>query len=82
MHRWNPRQSAETPEAAHVGELITRVVATREVAPRKAVWKELQNFVNEQLWLIWLPTPIATIPLRHRFGNISPTSVNGASTVL
>ena len=42
----------------------------RKAAPRlpsigrKETWKEIQNIVNEQSWLVWLPTLKAKCPVK------------------
>ena len=43
--------------------------ACADITVRKQAWKEIQNIVNEQAWIVWLPTINAKIPLRNRFGN-------------
>ncbi len=34
-----------------------------------------QDIVNEQSWIIWLPTLNAKVPMRNRFGNAKPSVI-------
>lgn len=73
-HYWRVRSPRPaTPEEARVDDLIQQVVYTRDVAARKASWRELMQIVNEQCWFVWLPVMELKIPVRARFGNVSPS---------
>jgi peptide/nickel transport system substrate-binding protein len=75
-HYWNMGQLApETPEEAHIDRLMDTLVATADLDVRKQAWKEIQNIVNTQAWIEWLPTVNAKIPMRNRFGNGHPSVI-------
>jgi hypothetical protein len=33
----------------------------------------MDRIVDQECWLIWLPTMKARLPVRNRFGNVQPT---------
>ena len=75
-HNWNISQSKpETPQEARIDQLMDVIVSSPELAVRQNAWKEVQNIVNEQAWIIWLPTINAKVPLRNRFGNAKPSVI-------
>src|SRR5437867_13066448 len=39
---------------------------------RKRTWAEIQNLVNEECVVEWLPVLVYKIPIRNRFGNLHP----------
>lgn len=75
-HQWNPAQpKPATPEEAKIDALMDVIVTNPDQGERQKAWKDVQNIVNEQSWLIWLPTRIAKLPLSNRFGNTEPTVI-------
>ena len=75
-HYWNMEQpTPETPEEARINALMDILVGTPDLEKRKAAWKEVQNIVNNQAWVIWLPTINTKLPLRNRFGNAEPSVI-------
>jgi peptide/nickel transport system substrate-binding protein len=75
-HYWNISQpKPATPEEARIDGLMDTIVANGDLAARKQAWKEVQNIVNEQAWIIWLPTINAKLPMRNRFGNAKPSAI-------
>lgn len=75
-HNWNISQvKPETPQEARIDALMDTLVASNDYAVRKGAWTEVQNIVNEQAWMIWLPTIKAKLPLRNRFGNARPSVI-------
>jgi peptide/nickel transport system substrate-binding protein len=75
-HQWNPAQpTPATPQEARIDELMDVIVSNPDLAERKKAWTEVQNIVNDQNWLIWLPTRIGKLPLSNRFGNVQPTAI-------
>lgn len=84
LHLWNPSQpTPSTPEEAHVDDLLNRMASTLDDAQRRVMWRELQDLVNEQAWLVWLPVASQKIPVRNRLGNVFlfPMSI-GSSALL
>ncbi len=70
-HFWHHSQEKpETPLEARIDALMDVIVATPEMDKRKEAWREIQNTVNEQCWLIWLPTQVLRAPVASRFRNI------------
>ena len=75
-HQWNTSQpKPETPQEARIDKLMDALVSTPDFAKRKEAWNEIQNIVNEQCWMVWLPTQVIKVPVRSRFGNLQPTSI-------
>ncbi len=75
-HQWNPGQpKPETPQEARIDSLMDIIVGNPELAARQTAWREVENIINEQSWLIWLPTPIVKLPVSNRFGNIKPSVI-------
>ncbi len=75
-HYWNIKQpKPETATEAKVDALVEANVTTMDMAERKRTWTEIQNLVNEECFVIWLPTLVYKVPIRNRFGNVHPTVI-------
>lgn len=75
-HYWNISQpKPATPEEARIDQLMDTIVSSSDLAVRKQAWKEVQDIVNGQAWIVWLPTINAKIPMRNRFGNAKPSAI-------
>jgi peptide/nickel transport system substrate-binding protein len=75
-HYWNLRQpKPETPQEARIDTLMDTIVGVPDMAKRKEAWKEVQNIVNEQAWIVWLPTLTLKVPLSNKFGNTQPSVI-------
>lgn len=75
-HYWNIKQpKPETETEAKVDALMEANVTTMDMAERKRTWKEMQSLINEECFIIWLPTMIYKVPIRNRFGNLHPTVI-------
>jgi peptide/nickel transport system substrate-binding protein len=75
-HYWNIKQpKPETPAEAHVDELMRQNVGTLDMAERKRTWVEMQNAINDECFVEWLPTLIYKAPVRNRFGNVHPSVI-------
>ena len=75
-HYWNIKQpKPETRTEALIDSLMAANVATNDFAERKRTWTGIQNAVNEECFVEWLPTLIYKVPVRNRFGNIHPTVI-------
>ena len=73
-HYWNIKQpKPETAVEARIDALIEQNVTTMDMAVRKRTWLEIQNLINEECFVIWLPSMVFKVPVRNRFGNIQPT---------
>jgi len=75
-HQWNPQQpKPATPQEARIDALMDVIVSNPEIEARKKAWVEVQNIVNDQNWLIWLPSRILKLPMSNRFGNAQPSVI-------
>jgi peptide/nickel transport system substrate-binding protein len=75
-HYWNISQrKPATPDEAKIDSLMDTLVTSNDLDARKRAWKDVQNIVNEECWIIWLPTINAKLPLRNRFGNANPSVI-------
>ena len=75
-HYWNIKQpKPETAAEARLDQLMDQNVLTMDLAERKRVWKEMQNLVNEECFIEWLPVMVYKVPIRNRFGNVHPTVI-------
>lgn len=75
-HNWNIAQpSPETPEEARIDRLLDVLIAKPDMSERKAAWVEIQNIVNTQSWIEWLPTLVVKVPIRSRFANVKPSVI-------
>ncbi|OGF15237.1 MAG: hypothetical protein A2W00_06515 [Candidatus Eisenbacteria bacterium RBG_16_71_46] len=75
-HYWNIKQPRpETAAEAKINALMDENVGTIDSAVRHEAWRQIQNLVNEESWIIWLPTLIAKVPVRNGFGNVHPSVI-------
>jgi peptide/nickel transport system substrate-binding protein len=75
-HYWNIKQpKPETEVEARVDQLMEANVTTFDDAERHRTWKEIQDLINGECYVIWLPSIIYKIPIRNRFGNLQPTVI-------
>jgi len=75
-HYWNVKQpKPETAAEAKIDQLVTANVATTDMAERHRTWNEIQKTVNDECFVIWLPTINAKLPVRNRFGNLQPSVI-------
>ena len=73
-HFWNIRQTRpETPEEARLDALFGELLRPAPLAARQRLTAQLDRIVDDQCWLIWLPTMKVKVPVRNRFGNVAPT---------
>ena len=75
-HYWNISQpKPTTPEEAKIDSLMDTLVTNSDLTVRKQSWKEIQDIVNTQAWVIWLPTINSKLPMSTRFGNAKPSPI-------
>jgi peptide/nickel transport system substrate-binding protein len=73
-HFWNTRQSRpETPQEARLDTLFGALLHPGSLAARRRLSAQLDRIVDDECWVIWLPTMKAKLPVRNRFGNVHPT---------
>jgi len=75
-HYWNIKQPRpETEAEAKIDDLMDQNVATTDLAVRQKTWHEIDHIIEEQCWIIWMPTAIIKIPVSNKFGNLEPTII-------
>jgi peptide/nickel transport system substrate-binding protein len=75
-HYWNIKQPhPETAAEARLDSLMTENISTIDVPTRQRTWKEMEDTLNQEGFVIWLPTLVYKVPIRNRFGNLHPTVI-------
>jgi peptide/nickel transport system substrate-binding protein len=75
-HYWNIKQpKPETAAEAEIDQLMTENVMSIDDAKRHESWKRIQQIVNDETFMIWLPSIIVKIPIRNGFGNLEPSVI-------
>ena len=75
-HFWNVKQpKPETEAEAKIDRLVEENLTTNDYAKRRAAWVEIQKLLNEECFLVWLPTQLIKIPVHNRFGNVRPSPI-------
>jgi peptide/nickel transport system substrate-binding protein len=75
-HYWNIKQPRpETVAEAEIDRLVDSLIATPDIAQRRAHWTAIQNLINRECFVIWLPTIKVKLPVRDRFGNLAPSVI-------
>jgi peptide/nickel transport system substrate-binding protein len=75
-HFWNIKQpKPETPAEARIDQLLTANVATLNMAERHRTWNEIQKIINDECFVVWLPTINTKLPVRNKFGNLQPVVI-------
>jgi peptide/nickel transport system substrate-binding protein len=73
-HFWNIRQPAPaTPQEAEMDQLFGRLLLPASLSARRALCRRLDEIIDDQCFVIWLPTMRVRLPARNRFGNLVPT---------
>jgi peptide/nickel transport system substrate-binding protein len=75
-HYWDAKQPeghADTPAEARINELFQKNTSSPDLAVRKATFKEMSQVLNDEAFVIWLPTLELKIPVSARFGNVHPS---------
>ena len=76
MHYWDVKQDhPATPAEAELDREYARLVAGTDLAARMEPWKQIVRTLNDECFVIWLPTQRMMLPVRNRFGNIHPTVI-------
>ncbi len=75
-HYWNVKQDhPATPAEAELDRLYREVAGTSDMTRRLPAWKRIVELINDECFVIWLPTQKIMLPVRNRFGNVHPTAV-------
>jgi peptide/nickel transport system substrate-binding protein len=73
-HFWNTRQERpESAEEARLDSLFGELLRPAPLAARQRLSAQMDRIVDDQCWVVWLPTMKAKVPVRNRFGNLQPT---------
>ena len=75
-HYWaskQPEGHADWPAEARMNALFQQHVSTPDLAARKATYREMSQVLNDECFVIWLPTLELRIPVSSRFGNVHPS---------
>ena len=73
-HYWDIAQPhPETRAEARIDSLIQANLSTPDLAARQASYKQMSQILNDECFVIWLPTQEMKIPIRTRFGNVHPS---------
>jgi peptide/nickel transport system substrate-binding protein len=73
-HYWDVGQPRpETRAEARMDSLYQANVATTDLAARQAAYRQMAQILNDECFVIWLPTQMLKIPIRNRFGNVHPS---------
>jgi peptide/nickel transport system substrate-binding protein len=75
-HYWDPKQppgQPSTPAEARIDALFQEHVGTPDLARRRATFHDMSQVLNDQCFVIWLPTVLLKIPVSSRFGNVHPS---------
>jgi len=73
-HYWDIGQPRpDTPAEARIDSLFHACIATTDLAARKAAYHQMAQILNDECFVIWLPTLVLKIPIRNRFGNVHPS---------
>lgn len=75
-HYWNIKQPRpETPAEGQINHLMDVNVATLNLDERKRSWAEIEKIVNDQCFVVWLPSIKVKLPVRNKFGNLQPSII-------
>lgn len=75
-HYWDMKQpegKPDTPAEARINEAFQRNVGTTDLAARKAAYHDMSQTLNDETFLVWLPTQLMRLPVSSRFGNVHPS---------
>ena len=73
-HYWDIGQPRpETPAEARIDSLFQANLGTTDLAARKAAYHQMAETLNDECFVIWLPTLELRMPVRSRFGNVHPS---------
>lgn len=75
-HYWDigqPEGRPDTPAEARIDALFQQHVSTPDLAARKALYREMAQTLNDECFLVWLPTVLMKLPVSGRFGNVHPS---------
>ena len=75
-HYWDMKQpegKPDTPAEARIDAAFQRNVGTPDLAGRKQAYHDMSQTLNDECFLVWLPTLELKIPVSDRYGNVHPS---------
>jgi peptide/nickel transport system substrate-binding protein len=73
-HQWFiKQQKPATPQEARIDQLLDEILTNLDLDAEKRAWKEIQEIVNQQAWIVWLPIRDYKLPISNKFGNLEPS---------
>ncbi len=75
-HYWSMKQPAgkpDTPAESRIDEAFDRNVSSMDLAARKTAYHDMSQTLNDEAFVIWLPTLMMKLPVSSRFGNVHPS---------
>jgi peptide/nickel transport system substrate-binding protein len=76
LHYWSmnqPEGSPDTPAEARMDAAFARNIGTVDLAARKRAYREMAQILNDEAFVVWLPTQVTKLPVSSRFGNVHPS---------
>jgi peptide/nickel transport system substrate-binding protein len=75
-HYWNIKQpKPETQAEADIDRLIEENASTNDMTERRRAYRQIETILNDQCWIEWMPVLKAKLPVRNKFGNLSPSII-------
>jgi peptide/nickel transport system substrate-binding protein len=75
-HYWTARQKSPATAAEREIDSLFEVNAdTLDDAVRHRTWTRIQSLLNQQCFVIWLPSQRVKLPARNGFGNLRPVAL-------
>jgi peptide/nickel transport system substrate-binding protein len=73
-HYWDIGQPhPDTPAEGRIDSLFQVGISTTDLAARKAAYHQMAQIMNDECFVVWLPTLELKMPVRSRFGNVRPS---------
>jgi peptide/nickel transport system substrate-binding protein len=75
-HYWHVRQA--TPETAterQIDAWFEVLADTLDDAVRHESWRRIEKLINQDCFVIWLPSQMVRLPVRNGFGNLDPVAL-------
>jgi peptide/nickel transport system substrate-binding protein len=75
-HYWHVRQTRPGSRAeAEIDRWYAALIANHDESKRLQAWSEIVKRLNEECFVIWLPSQMIKVPVRNGFGNVHPTVI-------
>jgi peptide/nickel transport system substrate-binding protein len=75
-HYWHVRQATpESPAERQIDAWFEELADTLDDGVRHDRWRRIQDLVNRECFVVWLPSQMVRLPVRNGFGNIEPAAL-------